>query len=101
MFIEYEIKEENETYSSIMNVDHIVVIEISDIQLIIWMSLDTVRFSLNDDGNFILYDAFKRALCGESVIIDGIGYVRPLMPSRQPKEPSMLPITSMNWRNYA
>ena len=96
MFIEYEIKEYDEIYSSIMNTDHIVGIEVTETELVIWLSSETVRFSLDDDANFILYDAFKRALLCEPVTIEGIGFVRPLITPT----PSMGPITRIDWRSH-
>ena len=96
MFIEYEIEEEGEIYCSIVNVDHLIVIEGTEDEVVVFMTSDTVRFYLVEPKNLLLYDAFKRALCGESVIIEGIGYVRPL----NAKTPSMGPITHMTWRNF-
>ena len=98
MFIEYDITEEDVTYKALINVNHIVCLTVENISLheqefIIHCTNDTVRFY---DKPNDLYEAFKRALCGESVIIEGIGYVRPL----NAKTPSMGPITHMTWRNF-
>lgn len=101
MFIEYEIKEEDEIYCSIVNIDHLVVIEGTEHEVIIMMTSDNVRFSLGEHKNWLLYDAFKRALCGESVTIEGIGYVRPLKPVDAPIKPSLDPIKAITWRDYA
>ncbi len=101
MFIEYEIKKKDEVYSSILNTDHIVIIEASDEEFFIRISSGDVRFFLGQDGNWSIYDAFKRALCGESVTIEGIGYVRPLKPIEIPIKPSIDPVKAITWRDYA
>ncbi len=101
MFIEYEIKEYDETYSSILNTEHVVGIEVAETEVVIWLSSETIRFALDDDANFLLFDAFKRALCGESVTIEGIGYVRPLKPTIPPITPSLDPIKAITWRDCA
>jgi hypothetical protein len=100
MFIEYEIKENDELCTSVINVRHIVVLEATENELVIFMSTNTIRFFLDERSNWLLYDAFKRALCGESVTIEGIGYVRPLKPAENHTQPSIAPIKSMTWRNY-
>ncbi len=94
MFIEYEIKEEEEILSAIINVDNLCLIDRQNNILEMYCTHETFRFYESVD---ILYDAFRRALCGESITLEGKGFIRPLQSTKNP----MWPITSINWREVS
>ena len=102
MFIEYQIKEGDETFEAVLNIGRITAITLDylddEFAVIIYTTGGDQRF---DDNAKIIYDAFKLALIGESVTIESVGYVRPLRAASAPKEPSLEPIKYFDWRSHA
>lgn len=97
MFIEYEIKEKDNIWVGIINCDHLCNIVYRNYDVVVEVSDGSLSFKHNKE---LVYEAFKRAICGESVVIDEIGFVRPLKPHPSSSNP-MWPVTSINWRDCA
>lgn len=93
MFIEYEIKEGIINYKGIININNICVIKEENDHLYIFYGQDMIVFNIQPTT---LYNAFRRSLLGESIQMNGIGFVRPLEP---PKTPSLAPVKTMTWRD--
>lgn len=102
MFIEFEIKEEDRIYRGLFNIHHIISLQIEDSceVLIISLTDDTIRFFDGEGFCLVLLNAFKRALRGESIILDGIGYIRPLKPMEGYTGPNNTTTKPMTWRNF-
>ncbi len=93
MFIEYEIREDIETHIGIINCDCLTAIEIKSDVFCATLFNENLVVRIQPKT---VYNAFRRALLGESVQMNGIGFVRPLEPL---KTPSLAPVKTITWRD--
>jgi hypothetical protein len=103
MFIEFEIKENpnGSAIRSIININNILYIDNTSDEGILSINVvnDCIRFVLKEENVNLVYYAFKRALSGDSVTIDDIGYIRPLNHQHPSKTNPMWPVTAISWRD--